>query len=422
MYVCDDNARGESCQLVASGRMVVIKAQRHTPAVPRREEYPAASSHRGVRCLKVQKKVGAARASAERGILSFASMEMQTSHALEFSQTGSSQEFGLRPPALRLPLARLLQLLMILQSERFPNARRLAEACEVSRRTVYRDLAILEAAGIEVLYQPERQGYQLARNCWLQPTQLEDHEALAILIMSRMECAELPSGLMRHAQSGLAKVTQSLPGDLRGRMAICGELVVDDVAPGYLDADRQMVHEMIFSAMSQRKRLSLWYRGGDGRPADATKFGLYRLARNGRRWCLIGHSSADRQVRAFEIARIERLEPTDEPYVIPPRFRLNRCLEKSKSDGLLPRRQVRLRFSPRVAAALRETPLCAGQRRCAGPDGAIDFFLDVEHIDDLLPWVASFGDQIEVIEPEELRNSLRDWAERIVRIHSRPDG
>ena len=114
---------------------------------------------------------------------------MQTSHAIEFSQTGSSTGFGTRPPALRLPLARLLQLLMILQSERFPNARRLAEACEVSRRTVYRDLAILEAAGIEVLYQPERQGYQLARNCWLQPTQLEDHEALAILIMSRMECS-----------------------------------------------------------------------------------------------------------------------------------------------------------------------------------------------------------------------------------------
>ena len=80
-------------------------------------------------------------------------------------------------PSLRLPLARLLQLLMILQSERFPNARRLAEACAVSRRTIYRDLAILEAAGISVLYQPERQGYQLARDCLLQPTQLDDKEA-----------------------------------------------------------------------------------------------------------------------------------------------------------------------------------------------------------------------------------------------------
>ena len=46
-------------------------------------------------------------------------------------------------------LARLLRLVMILQSERFPIARTLATECEVSRRTVYRDLEVLEEAGIQ---------------------------------------------------------------------------------------------------------------------------------------------------------------------------------------------------------------------------------------------------------------------------------
>ena len=270
-----------------------------------------------------------------------------------------------------------------------------------------------------MLYQTERQGYQLARNCWLQPTQLEHHEALAILILSRMECSQLPSGLMRYAQSGLAKVVQSLPGDLRSRMGICGELIADDAVPGYFDPDRQSVHDTIVWAMSQRKRLSLWYRKVEGEPAFATNLGLYRLARNGRRWCLIGHSSADRQVRVFEIARIERLEPTDEPYTIPPRFRLDRFLEKSRSGGSPPRRHVRLRVSPAPSRSKRrETPLHPGQGLGAGPDGAIDLFLDIEHIDDVVTWVAGFGDQIEVIEPEDLRNAVRDWAERIARIHS----
>ena len=144
---------------------------------------------------------------------------MQTLRTIEYSLDDFSVGPGPRSPALRLPLARLLQLLMILQSERFPNARRLAEACDVSRRTIYRDLAILEAAGIDVLYQPERQGYQLARNCWLQPTQLEDNEALALLVLSRMGCVQAPFGLLRHARSGLAKVVQSLPADLRSRIA-----------------------------------------------------------------------------------------------------------------------------------------------------------------------------------------------------------
>jgi predicted DNA-binding transcriptional regulator YafY len=317
-----------------------------------------------------------------------------------------------------VPLARLLQLLMILQSERFPNARRLSEACEVSRRTIYRDLAILEAAGIDVLYQPERQGYQLARNCWLQPTQLEANEALALLILSRMGCVQAPFGLQRHARSGLAKVVQSLPGDLRSRIAISSELIADEVADLELAPDRQSIHETILKALSQRTRLSLWHRDQECGAVLSTKLGLYRLARIRGRWCLVGHSTADRQIRVFEIAWIERLELTNEPYSIPPRFRLERFLEKSRPGESARRHEVKLRFTPHVAPEVRETPRSPGQRVDAGLDGTVDLSLDVEHLDEIVLWVIGFGDQVEVLQPEELRNAVGDWAERIARIYS----
>ena len=343
---------------------------------------------------------------------------MQTSRAIEHSLERSTIRPGPRSPALRLPLARLLQLLMILQSERFPNARRLAEACEVSRRTIYRDLATLEAARIDVLYQPDRQGYQLARHCWLQPTQLEDNEALALLILSRMGGMKAPFGLLRHARSGLAKVVQSLPGDLRSRIAISSELIADDIAALELAPDRQSIHETILKALSLRTRLSLWHRDDERGPVVATKLGLYRLARIRGRWCLVGHSTADRQVRVFQIAWIERLELTDEPYSIPPRFRLERFLEKSTPDESPRRREVKLRFKPNVAPEVRETPQYPGQTVAAGLDGTLDLLLDVEHLDEIVLWVIGFGDQVEVLQPEELRIAVRDWAERIARIYS----
>ncbi len=86
------------------------------------------------------------------------SWHMQNPRTVEHARNHTTLDLEPRAAALRLPLARLLQLLMILQSERFPNARRLAEACAVSRRTIYRDLATLEAAGIDVLYQTETAG------------------------------------------------------------------------------------------------------------------------------------------------------------------------------------------------------------------------------------------------------------------------
>jgi predicted DNA-binding transcriptional regulator YafY len=346
---------------------------------------------------------------------------MQTLRTIEYSLDDSSVGPGPGSPALRLPLVRLLQLLMILQSERFPNARRLAEACDVSRRTIYRDLAILEAARIDVIYQPERQGYQLARDCWLQPTQLEDNEALALLILSRMGCVQAPFGLLRHARSGLAKVVQSLPGDLRDRIAISSELIADDVADLELAPDRQSIHETILKALSQRTRLSLWHRDQECGPVLATKLGLYRLARIRGRWCLVGHSTADRQVRVFEIAWIERLELTNEPYSIPPRFRLERFLQKARPGESARRHEVTLRFTPRVAPEVRESPRYPGQTLEAGRDGTVDLLLDVEHLDEIVLWVIGFGDQVEVLQPEELRNAVKDWAGRIARIYSARD-
>jgi predicted DNA-binding transcriptional regulator YafY len=344
---------------------------------------------------------------------------MQTPRTIEYDRNLDGLELEPRASTLRLPLARLLQLLMILQSERFPNARRLAQACAVSRRTIYRDLAILEAAGIDVLYQTERQGYQLARDCWLQPTQLEDNEALALLILSRHGCAHAPFGLVRNARSGLAKVMQSLPGELRARISIGSELIPDDGAGLEIAPDRQSIYETILSALLYRRRLLLWHREHEQSPIEATSLSLYRLARIRGKWSLVGHSSADRSVRMFEIAWIERLEKTNEPYTIPPRFRLERFLEKSGHAAIAPRQEVQLRFTPNAARSLRDAPLGHNQRTDAGPGGSIDVCLYVEHLEEIVLWVVGFGDQVEVLEPNELKKAVLSWAQRIIQIYSR---
>jgi proteasome accessory factor B len=336
---------------------------------------------------------------------------------------GSKTRLKLEPraAALRLPLARLLQLLMILQSERYPNARRLSEACAVSRRTIYRDLAILEAAGIDVFYHSERQGYQLARDCWLQPTQLDDNEALALLILSRHACSLAPFGLARHARSGLAKVIQSLPGDLRMRIAISSELIPEDRLLLEIPSDRHEIHETILGALSHRTRLTLWHREDLKCPLTVTRFGIYRLARIQSRWVLVGHSSADRRIRIFEIGWIERIEPTNEPYRIPPRFQLDRFL-KDRGQAAKVRHDVKLRFTPKAAPAIRDAPRAPGDRLVQGLDGTINLFLNVENLDEIVLWIVGFGDQAEVLEPAALRRAVREWAQRIAQLHVRLDG
>ncbi len=329
-----------------------------------------------------------------------------------------------RSPSLRLPLARLLQLLMTLQAERYPNARRLAEACAVSRRTIYRDLAILEAAGIQVLYSPDRQGYQLARECLLQPLQLADHEALAVLIMSRSSRADEPFGLGRHARSALAKVVQALPPQLRARITRCGELLPDEAATVHVgQPEPHATDEAILSGLMHRRALRLRSRDPDTGDVIATKLAPYRVARIAGQWSLVGYSSFHGSVRIFDLQSVEQAEPTDEPYAIPPRFRLERlCVaeKRHEPDQSPPGHDVQLRLQPRAVSLIQEVPRGEDRRLSWAPGGELDLFLRVEISDELVCWILGFGDQIEVIEPHELRNAVREHAERIARLHG-PD-
>ena len=127
----------------------------------------------------------------------------------------------------RFPLARLIQLIVLLQTERCPNARRLAEICEVSRRTIYRDLAALAEAGITVLYRSDRQGYQLAQNVFLQPPKIEEREALALLVSCRQWGSGDDMGLRRHANQAIDKLIQGLPDGMRTRLLAAAEILSD---------------------------------------------------------------------------------------------------------------------------------------------------------------------------------------------------
>ena len=80
--------------------------------------------------------------------------------------------------------------------------------------------------------------------------------------------------------------------------------------------------------------------------------------------------------------------------------------------------EVRLRFSARLAAVVRDMPESRGQKRQPGPDGTLELVLKVESFDEVAHWVLSFGDQVEVIAPPELRKAVCDWAEQIIRRHS----
>jgi predicted DNA-binding transcriptional regulator YafY len=308
---------------------------------------------------------------------------------------------------------------MTLQTERYPNARRLAEVCAVSRRTIYRDLATLEAAGIQVLYCPDRQGYQLASECLLQPLQLDDYEALALLLISRCSQRDWPLGLGRHARSGLGKVVGALPPHLRTRITRCTELLPDEPSAAETGGPkRPTTDQAILFSLLNRKVLYLQFRNPHTGEAITTRLAAYRIARIAGEWSLVGYSSFHGRVRIFDLESVEKAEPTDELYAIPPRFRLERRgLADEPPSRSTHSHDVYLRLNSSAVWMIQGVPGDEDRRLNWQQNGDLELFLRVEISQAFICWILGFGDQVEVIKPDELREAVRQRASRIAQIH-----
>ena len=319
----------------------------------------------------------------------------------------------------RAQLTRLFRLVVILQSERYPNARELAESCEVSRRTVHRDLELLEAAEIPVRYQAERQGYHLARGFFLPPTNLTEAEALGLRVLAWQWDAGDALGLHKHAWDGAVKLVEGLPPEVRERVVVASE-PFRTVAPNETGSDeRTTVRAALWEALTGRKQLRLWYRDPGSSDGQCTKLAVYRLVLHDRRWSLVGRSSLHRRVVVIGEPWVSKAEVTDDPSAVPPRFNLERYLGRAWGvDRGHGRHDVRVVFSARATPAVLSGVWHPSQRVLGVEQGRAEVAFAVDGLDEILKWVVGFGDDAEVLAPDELRERLHDVASRVAQAHA----
>lgn len=320
----------------------------------------------------------------------------------------------------RSQLSRLVQLILVLQRGRCLNARELAEACEVSRRTIYRDLESLAQAGIPVRFIPERQGFQLASSFVFEAAPLGENEVVGLVLHAHGGTGFGGAMFARYAKEGIDKLLPSLPVESRDQLLQLAETLVawDESSP--VDAPRARIAEQIVEALKTRRQLRIGYVESDGTNLQSTKLSLYRLVRSASSWYLIGRSTLHCEVRSFAFPRIETAELTEDAYTIPPRFNLERYLGFAwRVQRGQERHDIRLRFSARVAPEIRAGSWHRTQRLEPQPDGKLDLCVTVDGLDEIQAWILSFGAEVEVIEPEVLRDHLSAVAYKLLRAYVR---
>ncbi|EHK73461.1 helix-turn-helix type 11 domain-containing protein, partial [Sinorhizobium meliloti CCNWSX0020] len=106
---------------------------------------------------------------------------------------------------------RLLQIIQILRRERRPiSGRTIASELEVSLRTIYRDIAALEASGVPILGEPSV-GYVLQDGYDLPPLMFSTDELEIVMLGLRMVGARGDIEINTTARDVVAKIAAILP-------------------------------------------------------------------------------------------------------------------------------------------------------------------------------------------------------------------
>lgn len=227
-------------------------------------------------------------------------------------------------------LQRLLQILDLLQSGRWPKTRDLSEICGVTERTIYRDFQTLIDAGFQIEHDAYHQGYRLGVRTYLRPTELDVEETLALILMG-IEASGSSSWLSRGGlvKSALLKLSSNLPSELLEYVHQIHDHTQVQRELGAELTQEAPAFDALRRSLTERKCLRIEYQSLTEQEQIHTRLSPYHVLFVRRSWYVIGYSTLHRGVRTFKIGRIQAWEMQDKAYTIPAKFTLQKFLRNA---------------------------------------------------------------------------------------------
>ena len=313
--------------------------------------------------------------------------------------------------SLPMQASRLLSILMLLQARGRMTAPELAQAMEVSVRTVLRDIDQLSAAGVPLWGERGRHGgFQLREGWSTQLTGMTEPEASALLL------AGLPGpatelGLGAAAASARLKLVASLPGEWREQADRVGQRLHIDPVDWYRTQDAPRFLREVADAVWRARRIEVRYESWRGETRRALEpLGLVLKA---GAWYLVARAVAagakGDAPRTYRLASLLDLQ-VGAAFRRPKRFDLAATWQASAArfEAELRSVDVRARVTPRCQKWLANARI---------PFSAVEgdeVTLRVESVEQGARQLLAFGGEIEVLSPPVLRKQMAQQAAAVL--------
>lgn len=317
---------------------------------------------------------------------------------------------------------RLVATMLLLQQRRAVTAAAVASELEVSVRTVYRDIAALQTAGVPIWTETGPGGGVRLVEGWRTSLDGLTGDEAAALFLGGVPSAVADLGLGAVLVAAQSKVISTLPPELRGRASRLRERFHVD-APGWFGSKTPPEHlGAVADAVWADRRVDVTYLRSD-RSVRRRLDPLGLVLKAGTWYLVAAHRG---QVRTYRVGRIDAATVRDETSRRPPGFELGPWWAASSAefDRSLMRYRCRVRLAPRAMRHLHHHVGVEAARAALetaeepDDDGWQVVTLWTEAEDVAAHQLTSLMAGVEVLEPASLRTALRDVGQAIAALNA----
>lgn len=289
------------------------------------------------------------------------------------------------------------------------TTKELADKCGVGVRTIQRDLLELQS----VLYVPfVEKGYDrygLPDDYPLPPVSLTLYEAVGLYLAARLVIRQTDE-YNPHIKSALDRLAAILPLTVAGHL----EQSINALKRKTDDSEQLEVFEKVAIAWSTRRRIRFRYLSLNSKKTKRWIIEPYFVEMTGTGYSVYVMGNVvegDREgIITFKLDRMNDVELLEENFEIPKGMALEGLLGASWGVMWGEEVEVKLRFSPQVTRRVKESVWHASQKIEDRPDGGCVMTLRVGSTLEMTPWIRGWGADVEVLEPESLRQDFKRWA------------
>jgi predicted DNA-binding transcriptional regulator YafY len=313
----------------------------------------------------------------------------------------------------RPPLYRFQEIFHAIKTGRYPNRTKLAETIEVTTKTIQRDIDYMRyQMSVPIEFDFARGGYYFTKPMTELPLfQLTEAELVSVFVAQKALEAYKGTAFEQPLRTAFQKL-QAATGS--ANVSVSWEDL--DSAISFRQFAAYLPDATIFSeiakAIENKEVVEFRYKKLEAKAFEKRTVEPWHLACVSGQWYLLGYDRNRNARRIFVLARMQKISRTAHKFLdsrpgegeIQRLFRNSFQIWQSENAEL---EQIVLRFSGRAAQLVRERNWHWSQQIQELADGSLELSLTLNSLEEIIPWILSWGKDCEVVSPAKLRNKVR---------------